>query len=285
MTQRTIRKITPAPTHYHGPGLTTRDAGAASLGDAMDPFIMASLYDMAGPTFPPHPHAGFSVVTYILPDSDVGFINQDSRGTLNTIPPGALHWTTAGSGILHEEQPEMTGKVARGYQIWIDLKNGERQMPPAALHLAVDEVPQTHVKGSTIFAVLGASNELVSPLQTPTHVRLIDVIQVPDAVFTQELFDDENAFVFMISGEADINGHVAKAGDLVATARDGTRLVVTASAQGARFTLFAGVPFDQSRAQRGPFVASDAHELAGYMTRYAQGDFGQLRPFAEQSRL
>lgn len=283
MTHRTIRAIVEAPVSRHGPGLTTQDITPDILGPDMDPFIVVSLYDMAGPTFPPHPHAGFSVATYILPESPVGFVNQDSIGHHNLIPPGALHVTIAGAGVLHEEQPERGGAIARGFQIWIDHANGARDMAPSAVTLPANDVPIVETRGGVIRAVLGASNGIVSPLTLKTDVRLIDVALDAGAAFTQSLAPDENAFIVMIDGEARVNGRVARAGQVVRTGADGPDLAIEAAAHGARFTLFAGRPLRQPRVQRGPMVAGDTAELQRFMNAYAAGRFGKLTPFARQN--
>jgi redox-sensitive bicupin YhaK (pirin superfamily) len=284
MTPRTILDIFEAPISRHGTALTTRDATEQVLGADMDPFIVVSLYDMVGPTFPPHPHAGFAVATYILPESKTGFINQDSLGNKNAIPPGALHVTVAGSGVIHEEQPEETGVMARGFQIWIDLANGARAVAPHALTLQADQVPISHKDGATIRSVLGDSNGLTSPLTLSTDVRLIDVTLEPAAGFSQELATSENAFILLLDGSATINGRLAQTGELVRTAPNGDTLNFVAGPQGARFTLFAGQPLRQPRAQRGPMVAGDQAELSRFMAAYTKGQFGTLQPFAQQAQ-
>jgi redox-sensitive bicupin YhaK (pirin superfamily) len=285
MTLRTIRRIAPAPVSRMGPGLSTRDAGAEMLGEDMDPFIMVSLYEMTGPTFPPHPHAGFAVATYMLPESPLGFVNQDSLGHHNAIPPGAFHVTVAGSGVMHEEQPTSRGGVARGYQIWIDLKNGQRAVAPHALHLPAADVPVFDADGAHVRVVLGEAMGLRSPLLLPVAVRLLDVTLLPGAVFEPDLAAEENAFVVMVGGQVLVNGQAASAADLVRTAPDGEQLRFSAGPDGARFTLFSGMPWRQPRVQRGPMVAGDAAELQSFMRHYAAGQFGQLKPFAEQAQM
>lgn len=109
---------------------------------------MVSLYAMRGATFPPHPHAGFMVATYILPESEIGFVNQDSLGTHKRIAPGSRHVTLAGRGVLHEEQPEVEGRLAQGFQIWIDLPDAEREATPQALHLTAASVPRQASEGA-----------------------------------------------------------------------------------------------------------------------------------------
>lgn len=248
----------------------------------MDPFIVVSLYDMAGPTFPPHPHAGFSVATYILPESAIGFINHDTLGNRNRIAPGALHVTVAGSGVQHEEQPERTGSLARGFQIWIDHADSARDIAPFALHLRANDVPVVSRDGATIRAVLGASNGVASPITGPTPVRVVDVALEPDAHFHQQLANGENAFLLVHAGIAEIAGVHVEAGAVAVLSTDSEDLSVSAPADAARFTLFAGTPLRQRRVQRGPFVAKDAEQLNRFLTNYQSNGFGGLTSFADQ---
>jgi redox-sensitive bicupin YhaK (pirin superfamily) len=46
----------------------------------LDPFLSIDAFHMSQATFPPHPHAGFSAVTYMLPESPGAFTNRGSRG-------------------------------------------------------------------------------------------------------------------------------------------------------------------------------------------------------------
>jgi redox-sensitive bicupin YhaK (pirin superfamily) len=280
-TPRSIAAIVPAAVSRHGEGLRTQDLAASRMNVDIAPFIVVSFYEMNGPTFPPHPHAGFSVATYIVPESRNGFVNQDSLGHRNRIPPGALHWTTAGAGVLHEEQPERAGAPAHGFQIWIDLPDAERECAPDARHLPAADVPVSHTDGTTIRAVLGASNGLRSPLATPTPVRLVDVVLAPAATFVQALGSDENAFAFVLGGELITPGGTARAGEAAVTVVQGDGLIWHAGTQGARFLLFAGVPQSKRRVQQGPFIARDQQQLAGFVAAFNRGGFGQIVAFAD----
>ena len=282
---RSTAAIVPTLATRFGEGLSTQDLPASGLDVEIAPFLVVSYFEMTGPTFPPHPHAGFSVATYILPESENGFVNQDSRGHRNRIPPGALHWTTAGSGVLHEEEPERVGTLARGFQIWIDLPDSERECTPDARHLPAADVPEVHVQGSTLRAVLGASNGLKSPLETPTPVRLVDVALAPGARIEQALSSDENAFAFVLSGELITPGGTARACEVALTVAEGDGLIWQAGEQGARFLLFAGVPQAKDRVQYGPFVARDAQQLAGFVAAFHRGEFGKITRFADAPYL
>jgi redox-sensitive bicupin YhaK (pirin superfamily) len=59
------------------------------------------------------------------------------------------------------------------------------------------------------------------------------------------------------------------------------RPAAAASAQCARFLLFAGAPQSTHRVQRGPFVARDAQQLARFVDAFERGGFGRLVPFVD----
>ena len=279
MSRRTVLSVDTLPEQRHGSRLVTRDAALGMLGSDLDPFLMVSLYAMRGATFPPHPHAGFMVATYILPESEIGFVNQDSLGTSNRIAPGALHVTVAGRGVLHEEQPEVEGPLAQGFQIWIDLAGSQRERPPEALHLAPAQVPLMAMPGVQARVVLGQIAGVRSPLTLPTAVSLFDVSLQPHARWELALAHGDHAFIFMLGGELEADAMRAGAGQLVRTRADGSALTLAAGAEGARFSLFAGTPLRQPRVTQGPFVASSHRQLMHFAQEHAAGRFGVLRPF------
>jgi redox-sensitive bicupin YhaK (pirin superfamily) len=279
--QRSVLAVDTLPQQRHGSRLATQDASIGSLGQDLDPFLMVSLYAMRGPTFPPHPHAGFMVATYILPESEIGFVNQDSIGTHNRIAPGALHVTLAGRGVLHEEQPEVDGYLAQGFQIWIDLPDALRETAPQALHLVASDVPRLASTGADVRVVLGESSGVRSPLALPVAVSLLDVTLAPQTGWVHELPTGDHAFAFVHGGRLEADGHAAGPGQLLRTRPDGGTLTISAGADGARFTVFAGTPLRQTRVMHGPFVASGPQQLTRFINQHAAGSFGSLRPFAE----
>lgn len=283
-TPRSILGVDVLATQRYGQRLVTRDVQWSPEKSDLDPFVGVSLYDMSGPTFPPHPHAGFMVATYILPESPLGFVNQDSLGTRNRIEPGALHVTVAGRGVLHEEQPEADGATARGFQIWIDLPDSEREMTPQAHHLTADGVPRTAIAGGELRVVIGESGALRSPLTLPTSVTLVDVALGAYGSWTHHLPRSDHAFAFVVEGSLVVNGCHAGPDSLVRTRGDGDTLLFAAGPLGARFTLFAGPPLRQPRVLRGPFVARDDAQMDRFMRSHASGRFGSLVPFARQPR-
>jgi len=284
MTERTIQSLFRPATTRHGAGLSTADVGGPALAGRMGPILMVSLYEMAGPTFPPHPHAGFTVATYILPESPIGFVNQDTLGNLNRIAPGALHVTVAGRGVMHEEQPERRGAIARGYQIWIDHADDDREIAPYAKHLEAGDAPVVESRGASIRVMLGESNGASAPVAAPTPVRLIDVSLSDGGAFEQRLAPDEAAFAIILGGAIEVAGDAAGAGE-VAFFGAGEILRARTTGGPARFTLFAGAPLANSRLAGGPFVASTPAQLARFSHDFRAGAFGALSPLGADFTL
>lgn len=264
------------PTGIERPELATKDLMAASLGGRIDPFLVISLFEMRGPLFPPHPHAGFSVATYIFPESEIGFWNQDTLGNRNLIRPGALHLTVAGAGVMHEETVTRSGRSARGLQIWIDHAAADREAKPAAVHLAATEVPTVRGDGVTRRVLLGASVGAVSPLSPPLTACIVDVDLRAGAVLEEVVPPGNTAFGVIRAGE--ITTSAGPVGPGTAAFANSALLRLKARSD-ARLTLFSGPPLRHSVVPAGPFVASSEAQAHAFRSRFAAGDMGRLTAF------
>jgi redox-sensitive bicupin YhaK (pirin superfamily) len=92
------------------------NVSATSVSADLDSVIAIDHFHMRAPVFAPHPHAGFSAVTYLFEDGEGEFENRDSLGHHIVAQPGAAIWTVAGSGVMHEEFPRTQGKLSHGLQ-------------------------------------------------------------------------------------------------------------------------------------------------------------------------
>jgi hypothetical protein len=246
----------------------------------MDPYLMIDAYTLSEPYFAPHPHAGFAPVTYMLPESEIGFVNRDSMGTRNRVGPGDVHWMTSGRGIVHEEVPEIRGRPARGLQIFVNLPTRLKFVEPSYVHLDGAKVPRLERGGALIRAVLGASNGLVSPAAVPYPVRLIDVTLDPGGVFEQDLTATENAFLYCFEGDAVIETPRGAARldafDVAGSAKGGTLLRVHGGRTRARFVLAGGEPIGEPIVTYGPFVMSRREDLQKVVDDYRAGRMGRV---------
>jgi redox-sensitive bicupin YhaK (pirin superfamily) len=266
----------PVPAGLNHPFLITHDLTHDRLGAALSPFLIISYFDMTGPVFPPHPHAGFSVATYILPESPTGFWNRDTLGTHNRIAPGSLHWSVAGAGLMHEETVMRSGKLARGFQIWIDHPDALRQVPPAALHVAGNEMSVTTTRGVTRRLVIGRDGATTASVATPVDVTIIDISAEPMATWTETVEAGHHAWAWVLHGQVEVDGQSVAAGEALLLSF-GRQFV--ASAVGVRLILFSGRPTGSTVVQGGPFVGSSRAEIEAFHARYRSGGMGRLPAF------
>ncbi|MCB2013483.1 MAG: pirin family protein [Sphingobium sp.] len=213
---------------------------------AMDPVLGVDHAYMAGPTFPPHPHAGFSAVSYVFADAGTGLNNEDSIGTRNLIRPGGLHWTAAGRGIVHEEVPADDGKVAHLFQIFVNLPAGKQSAPPFAISLEPENVPVIEAPGALIRVPLGEYGTAISPMNPPTQITLLDIRLEAEARLPVTIAANRNGFVIPVQGSVKINGEeftaeAPEAPAFPASSAEQT-ILLEAGQEAAQAAVFSGVP-------------------------------------------
>lgn len=247
----------------------------------IDPFLGVDHAWISGPTFPPHPHAGFSAVSYLFLDSETGIDNRDSLGNRTLIQPGGLHWTAAGQGIVHEEVPAESGKTVHMLQIFINLPERKQDAAPFALSLEAQDVPSIHKPGAKIRVPFGSFEGAVSPLVMPTEVRLLDISLEDGGEVAIPVPDGHVAFVMPIDGEVLVDGQpfgLATPEAAVALPRTANRIVTLTANQGhAKAVMFSGVPLHQPVFWQGSLALASAEALTKAVSGYQRGAFGNLQ--------
>lgn len=226
-----------------------RAFGLRGMPGMIDPFLGVDHAWMSGPTFPPHPHSGFSAVSYLFLDSETGVINRDSVGNHNLIQPGGLHWATAGSGIVHEEVPAENGKTVHSLQIFVNLPQELRNMKPFTLTLEPQDVPVVQLPGVRVRVPAGSFRELYSPLKLPTDVTILEVSLDNHAELSLPIESGHCAFIMPIFGTISVDGQFFGFTDLklpVYPAQDIPQVITLHSSGGtSKVMLFSGRPLNR----------------------------------------
>ena len=247
---------------------------------SIDPFLAVDRFSMSGPTFPPHPHAGFSAVTYVLPESIGSIANRDSRGDASLIRPGGIHWTSAGSGMLHEEIPAVTGQTVEGLQIFVNHPFEAKLSPPAIYHIEPANIPLISLEdGGWVRVVAGSIGDTAAPFTPTTQVTILDVRLAAFSRFEWAGTQQPAHVALVHAGELRAAGGSANQNGLVLPA-DG-EFSASAGPQGSRFTLFAGRPLGEAVIWRGPFAMANEDQAADAVRRYLSGEMGRLEPSPE----
>lgn len=222
--------------------------------DHIDPFLLLDFFDSSHPSFegqafPRHPHRGFEILTYLL-SGESG--HEDDVGNVTTIRAGGLQKITAGRGIVHGEGGGVSqDEPVRGLQLWINLALQDKKLEPSYQLLEPEDVPVQHRNGATVRVLVGEG----SPIELHTPAGYWDVNLGPEAVWTHEILENHQGFLFLIEGEGAFGPDAApgSAGQLLVLG-PGASVSARASPAGVRFILAAGEPHREPVRWSGPFV-------------------------------
>ncbi len=243
----------------------------------IEPFLVFTEYYMDKPVFGPHPHAGISVLTYMLPDSKESFINRDSKGDFSTIEPGGLHITQAGSGIHHDEFPTGNGHEAHGFQIWINHTEKDRMVEPKAIHANANQVKEVDLPIATVRILHGAFRHERTAYQLKTDVTLLHVLVKPNQSINLDA--KEMAFIYTLSGNGKIEDTNLKPQQLINFSEDGTSIKLSAGAEGLSLMFASAKPLNEPIVYGGPFVMTTHEQMNETKRNYAAGKMGHLAPY------
>lgn len=278
---RTPLAVLAAPRIRDGDGLEV--AGLRESHPWMDPYLSIDHFVMSEPTIRPHPHAGFSAVTLIFEDSPGSIINRDSLGTVVAIEPGDVHWTQAGSGVIHEEVPSRPPTACHGAQIFVDLPAELEKSPPELYHLEAAHIPVVTLDGGgQVRVISGTFGETRSTIHPGTDVTMLDV-KLPSRSTAMLAVDaNRTAFPLAIRGHGSV-GPVGKETELppghaVGFAHDGDLVRIVAGDEGLHLLLGGGQPLRQPAHWVGGLAMSTQARSAAAAQRYHAGDFGHLDP-------
>ncbi len=259
-------------------GLSAYDVRHTDFAELSDPVISMTHFFMSQPTFPPHPHAGFSAITYMLETSANGFYNRDSLGNESPIHPGDLHWTMAGRGVMHEEVPLRNGIPAEGLQIFINLKERNKMIAPRAFHVTSAEAPCLKDEGLTIKVVSGSYGQAAAAFQPPEPVQILDIKVQGDGAL--KVGENQGGLIYAYQGalqfETDAGWRPLQQHQTFAFHTEEAGSLNLKAAAEARLILLSGTPIHEPVIARGPFIMTSYEALRDAERRFRAGEMGLL---------
>lgn len=281
MTTRTTAAIETASNEMVGPFKIKNVLPTRNL-KQIDPFLLIHhlqpyrLLPGGDARIPPHPHAGFEVVTYLL---DGEFFHRDSMKNDQVARGGDVNWMTSGSGIIHSEGPTESflkeGGNVELLQIWINLPAQQKKAGATFRHYAGSSLPVVETENAWVKVVLGTYDGKVSPIETHTPMFAYHLKVKAGALMTIPVSEKDTAGLYIMKGKIKVLNDVAKAGDLVHFNDDGSHLVFTA-AEDAELLAFGGEPIKEKVVSYGPFVMNSFEEIQQSISNYENGKMGVL---------
>ena len=276
------RVITPEPV-VEGAGVhLRRSIGTRGL-DNLDPFLLLDHFESTAPAeyeagFPVHPHRGIETVT-LMRTGEVR--HADSLGHRGSIGPGDIQWMTSGSGILHEEMPQVRPEGIAGLQLWLNLPAAEKMSRPKYRDLVADRLPVVEADGGARIRVIAGEaggGRLRGPVEGLAVAPLfVDITLPPGATFREAVTAGHTAFAYVDGGDVRFGSQAVRAPALVVFG-DGDVVEATAGPKGGRFLLAAARPLREPIARWGPFVMNTRAEIEQTLQELRAGSFIKKEP-------
>lgn len=278
--------------HAVGEHCHIRQFRHTDFGRAMSPLVLADHFVMTGPTFEVHPHAGMSAVTVLFEDTQGWMSSHDSVHNDHRIEPGDLHWTLAGRGIVHTQQPEGAHARLDGLQLFVNLPRRLKRIEPATLLVRADEAPIIEDRGARLRVLAGSFGGESSPLAAPEPILILDGrldadagVQLPlPAGWDLWLYARDGHLKVVEPGVPDNDVELRSGAAMAISADSEGRVHLRASASevkpSVRFVAIAGPAIDEPVVQKGPFVMNSPEEIDEVIAAYQAGQFGTVKPFA-----
>ena len=252
--------------------------------DMVDPFLLIHHWKniLPGKQHPrdvgvgPHPHRGFSPVTFIFKGE---VQHRDSIGNKATVGPGGTQWMFAGKGITHsermgEELVEKGGEV-EFIQFWVNAPAKYKMEAPYYQPISMEETPLVESEKSKIWVVSGEFQQVKGSAPTYSAQLLLRgelqesgevIIPVPEKF---------NTIVYLLDGNLTINGKEAKEKDMLVFDNRGSDIEIKAN-KDTRYIVLAGEPLNEPVASYGPFVMSNQTEIMQAVRDSQMGKMGIL---------
>lgn len=250
--------------------------------EQVDPFLFLNHHgpqtyapNNRGLPFAPHPHRGFETVTFILAGE---LAHRDSGGHESIIREGGVQWMTAGSGLVHEEVSPEAFKASGGpleiLQLWINLPGRLKMTTPRYIGVQADEIPTlaSDQDRARVHLIAGSWGGQTGPIPSLTGVFMSTIEMAKGGRVGFGSLAGRNVFLYVVRGEAQVNGTAATAWTLVQLDLEGDIVEIVADSDAV--LLFGHAePLGEPVVAHGPFVMNTREEIVQAIRDYQAGLF------------
>jgi redox-sensitive bicupin YhaK (pirin superfamily) len=282
--RRVVRVVTPEPV-VEGAGVHLRRSLGTRTLDHLDPFLLLDHFESVAAAeyeagFPYHPHRGIETVTLVR----TGQVRHgDSLGHRGTIGAGDIQWMTSGSGILHEEMPEVRPEGIAGLQLWLNLPAREKMGRPKYRDLQAAQLKEMVTdEGASVRLIAGTSGDgrTIGPVEgLAVAPKFVDATLPPGSRFREAVPHGHTAFAYVDHGEVLFGPERVRAeAPALVIFGEGDLVEAAAGERGGRFLLAAARPLGEPIARYGPFVMNTRAEIEQTLNELRTGRFIRAEP-------
>ena len=262
---RSIHKVIYAPLFNMG-DIQVRQSLPSSAVEYLDPFvllhhghlILEPNIDLKHAGVGPHPHRGFSPVTYVFKG---GTQHRDSRGNDHKVYAGGTQWMHAGMGIIHSERPlEHEMEII---QMWINSPAKNKMDAPFYYPLDKENTPQylTDDKLVEVNIVTGNMYGKQGPIPTLTPIHSATLHVQANGKLLLPIPKGHNSFLYLLDGQLKLNNKDLIKGLHMVILNDDGEAIELEGIENTRALFMSGTPIGEEIATHGPFVMNTQTEI------------------------
>lgn len=260
-----------------------------TVGTSIDPILGIDYFAIRGPIFPPHPHAGFSPITYLFEDGEGDFISRVSTGVVHSSKPGGVIWNISGSGLLHEEYPKVEGELSKGMQVLINLSSEHKMRKPEVLFVDGPNIPVYKEDGIKVRVVSGSVDGIKAKIHPPGDITFLDITLDPNRAFETELPVEDNVLIYIVEGSVLVGDEQTRLAALNAATLnyDGSAVSFKTVEEHVHIILISGKPLNEPIVKHGSvveksggqssFVMNTQEQIDEALKRFYTGEMGVLQ--------
>lgn len=225
----------------------------------------------------PHPHRGFSPVTFLLQGEAY---HRDSMGNEGFMKAGDVQWMFAGKGLLHSEGPKQE-LLARGgdyelIQIWVNVPARHKWDDPYYKQAGRKEMPLVSDEpGVDLRLASGEYEGLKGPLENFTPVVSIVGSVTKGNRYQLTAQAGYWTLLYVASGCIVVDQEEIGAQQLVVFEKGNEEIQICA-VEDAQLLYLSAEPIEEPIAAKDNFVMNTEAEVNQAMEDYKKGLFGEL---------
>jgi redox-sensitive bicupin YhaK (pirin superfamily) len=224
----------------------------------------------------PHPHRGFSPVTFIFKGS---IHHRDSMNNSQVVTEGGTQWMHAGKGINHSERPgrelAKNGGENEIIQFWVNSPSINKMDVPTYQPISKEDTPIIEKHNAKIAVVAGEFEGVNGPANILTPQILLRITSKEGDSFSFEIPEHFNCLIYLLDGKMEINGQKVNAEEMLFFELHGTQIEIKTH-QDTRAILLSGAPINEPVVSYGPFVMNTQTEIMQSIRDSQQGKMGIL---------
>lgn len=249
--------------------------------EQIDPFILLHHFDFTkGPgehdfNVPPHPHRGFSPITFIYEGS---VHHTDSLGNDQAIHDNEVQWINAARGIIHGEKVgkdfAARGGRFQGIQLWINTPKAHKMDEPTYQPITKEEIVLIEKEGVELRLVSGTYEGKKGPAKSDVFTAMLRM--KAGSKYSISLPASNNVAFYVLEGQLRINEERFAAQHQLIEFKHADAEILLEANEDSKLLLMAGDPLNEPLVTHGPFVMNTQTEILEAMRDYQQGKMGFL---------